>query len=146
MSEGKGADGKFTAGNTYGKGRPPKAREAALLAITYEIVNSDTWRQVVRQRVLDAMGKKQIVKDGKPALVDDERSTAQGRNLAATWLRDTIIGKPTEYIRLDSDDSAYTEFAAYTDEELSEILATIERLRRAGGGRSDIEGGGTEAG
>lgn len=128
------------------KGRPPRAREAALLAITYEIVNADAWRGIVRRRVLDAMGKKQVVKDGQPIIVDDERSTAQGRNLAATWLRDTAIGRPTEYVKLDNNDSAYSEFAAYTDEELAEILATIERLRRDSGSGGDSEGGGSEAG
>jgi hypothetical protein len=146
MSEGKDAGGKFTSGNTYGKGRPPKVREAALLAIAYEIVNAQTWRQIVSKRVLDAVGKKQIVKDGQSTIVDDERSTAQGRNLAAAWIRDTVIGKPTEYINVGSDDSAYAEFAAYTDEQIAEILATIEGLRRAGGSGSDIESGSAEAG
>ncbi len=146
MSEGKGTDGKFTPGNTYGKGRPPKAREAAILAIGYEIVNSKIWRQIFTIQALDAVGKKQIVKDGQPIIVDDEHSTAQGRARAATFLRDTFVGRPTEYVNVNaSDDSAYAEFAAYTDEQIAEILAAIERLRRDSGGGSDIEGGGTEA-
>jgi hypothetical protein len=140
-------------------GRPPKAREAALLAVAYEIVNADAWRQIIRRRVLDAVGKKQIttkpitdkdgriIKPGESTIVDDERSTAQGRNLAAAFLRDTLIGRPTEYVRLDGgDESAYEQFSAYTDEQIAEILAAIERLRRDSGGGGDAPVGTGEAG
>ena len=139
MSEGERNDkGQFAQGHAptnNGKGgRPPKAREAALLAVAYEIVNAQAWRQIVTKRVLDALGKIQAGQGDKAKLTDDPKSTAQGRNLAATWLRDTCIGKPTEYVNIGGDDSAYEQFAAYTDEQIAEILATIERLRSNGGG------------
>jgi hypothetical protein len=119
------------------KGRPPKAREAALLAIAYEVVNAQAWRQICAKRVMDALGKKQVGTGADVKLIDDEKSTAQGRNLAATFLRDVCIGKPTEYVNIGGDDSAYEQFAAYTDEQIAEILATIERIQRDGGGGGD---------
>jgi hypothetical protein len=86
---------------------------------------------------MDALGKKQVGAGADVKLVDDEKSTAQGRNLAATWVRDTVIGKPVEIINITPDDSAYEQFAAYTDEQIAEILATIERLRRDSGDGGD---------
>lgn len=139
MSEGERNDkGQFAQGHAptnNGKGgRPPKARESALLAIAYEVVNAQAWRQICAKRVMDALGKKQVGTGADTKLVDDEKSTAQGRNLSATWIRDTVVGKPVEIVNLSPDDSAYEQFAAYTDEQIAEILAAIERLQRDSSG------------
>lgn len=139
---------QFQEGNqaAKGHGRPPKVREAALLAITHEIVNAGTWRQVVAKRVLDALGKiQQIGPDGITRMIDDPNSTATGRNQAATWLRDTVIGKPTEYVNLDSDTNVYEQFSGYSDDELGQILALIRKLRQMDGGGESDSGGTSEA-
>jgi hypothetical protein len=112
------------------KGRPPKAREAALLAIGQEIINAQTWRAIVNKAALDALGK--VVSSGQA--VDDTESTASGRNLARVWIRDTFIGRPTEYIATDLGDSAFEQLAAYSADELAAVLATIEQIRNDGGG------------
>ncbi len=127
-------DGTFAKGVSGNpNGRPSRAREAALLAIGQEIVNASAWRSVVVKAVLDAQGKAIIAGQ----VVDDIGSTAAGRNTARTWLRDTFIGKPSEYIKLDDADSAYTQLAAYSETELAAALAgirsEIERLRNSGG-------------
>lgn len=145
------ADGTFAAGQSGNpKGRPPKARELALVAITHEIVNASNWRLVVDKRLLDALGKKRVTKlgaDGKPQLnaqgqvlteiIDDPDSTSQGRNAAATWLRDTAIGRPTEFISADPWQSPYEQVGAYTVEELNAIYALLEKLRSDSG--SDVD-------
>ena len=124
--------GHFKDGWKGGPGRPKKnasSNQVALLSVTLEVCNPQAWRQIITRAVMDSIGKKQVTANGEQKLVDDERSTAQGRNAARTFLRDTCIGRPTEYVNLSPDDSAYEQFAAYTDEQIAEILATIERLR-----------------
>ena len=131
-------DGTFPKGvNGNPKGRAPKAREAALLAIGQEIVNAQNWRAIVSKATFDALGK--VVVSGQA--VDDPDSTAQGRNSARTWIRDTFIGKPTEYIATDLDESAYEQLAAYSSDELAIVLARIEELRPGhGDGEPDPRG------
>jgi hypothetical protein len=127
-------DGTFPKGVSGNpKGRAPKQREAALLAIGQEIINAQTWRAIVNKAALDALGK--VVVNGQA--VDDSDSNASGRNTARVWIRDTFIGKPSEYINLGGDDSAYEQLAAYSETELAAVLVSvredIERLRNEGG-------------
>lgn len=135
----RNTNGQFVKGHKGIGGRPPKAREAALLAIGQEIVNAQAWRAVVNKAVQDALGKTII--DGQ--VVDDPNSTAQGRNAARVFLRDTFIGKPTEYIATDLAASAYSELDAYSPAEREAALAVIRREIESLGGTAD---GGGDAG
>jgi len=140
MSEGikRNPDGTFAKGQSGNpRGRAPRAREVALLAIGKEILNAQTWRAVVNKAVLDALGK--ITAGGQ--VVDDPDSTAQGRNSARTWLRDTFIGKPTEYVSTDIAESIFEQFAAYSDEEIAAAIAALKRVTRDDDTAGDIAEG-----
>ncbi len=138
----RNADGTYKSGHKSIGGRPPKAREAALLAIGQEIINAQTWRAIVNKAALDALGK--TIANGQA--VDDTDSTASGRNLARVWIRDTFIGKPTEYVSTDLGDSAFEQLAAYSTDELAAVLANIERRRNDSGGDSGGTGAAGEVG
>jgi len=46
--------GRFSAGNNYGQGRPPRAVERDYLAVLSESVSLDDWRGIVGRAVADA--------------------------------------------------------------------------------------------
>jgi hypothetical protein len=118
-----GTYAKGQSGNP--KGRASKAREAALLAIGQEIINAQTWRAIVNKAALDALGK--TIVNGQAA--DDPDSTANGRNVARIWIRDTFIGKPTEYIATDLADSPFEQLGAYSNDDIAAAIALLEQVQ-----------------
>ncbi|OGC94595.1 MAG: hypothetical protein A2W25_02395 [candidate division Zixibacteria bacterium RBG_16_53_22] len=137
--------GQFQKGNqaAVGHGRPPKAREAALLAIGQEILSQKgIWSSIVNKAITDALGK--AIVNGQA--VDDPDSTAAGRNTARTFLRDSFIGKPTEYIATDLADSPFEQLAAYSDADIAAAIAAIEQRRSGRDDASDTASGTAETG
>ena len=51
---GRDAVGRFSAGNNYGQGRPPRAVERDYLAALSERLSLDDWRSIVDRAVADA--------------------------------------------------------------------------------------------
>lgn len=126
---------QFQKGNqaAKGHGRPPKSREAALLAIAHEIVNATEWRKLVMTRLMDALGE-HAVEEKDPqgnkvwARRRDPTSNAKGRNDAATWIRDTLIGKPNIYIG-GVEDSPQIDLARYSEAEIEQLIATLDDVQ-----------------
>ena len=54
MSDGRDDIGRFSTGNNYGQGRPPRAIERDYLAVLSERLSLDDWREVVSRAVKDA--------------------------------------------------------------------------------------------
>ena len=52
--EGRDDVGRFSTGNNYGQGRPPRAVERDYLAVLSERLSLDDWREVVSRAVQDA--------------------------------------------------------------------------------------------
>ena len=52
--EGRDDVGRFSSGNSYGQGRPPRAVERDYLAVLSERLSLDDWREVVSRAVQDA--------------------------------------------------------------------------------------------
>jgi hypothetical protein len=53
-TEGRKADGTFTAGNTGGPGRPPRATEMAYMRATMDGCSPADWQAIVAKAVEDA--------------------------------------------------------------------------------------------
>ena len=51
---GRDAVGRFSTGNNYGQGRPPRAVERDYLAVLSERLSLDDWRSIVDRAVADA--------------------------------------------------------------------------------------------
>ncbi len=137
--------GKFAEGHKGIGGRPNKAREAALLAIGQEIISQKgIWGAVVRKAVADALGQIVVKRDGQDVAIPDPDSTAAGRNTARTFLRDSFIGRPTEYIATDLADSPFEQLAAYSADDIAAAIAAIEQ-RRSGRDDSSDSADGTGA-
>ncbi len=130
-------DGTFPKGVSGNpKGRNPKAREAALLAIGQEIISQKgIWGAVIKKAVADALGQIIDKREGRDVAIPDPDSTAAGRNTARTFLRDTFIGRPTEYIATDLTDSPFEQLAAYSADDIAAAIAAIEQGRS---GRDDV--------
>ena len=54
MSDGRDDIGRFSTGNNYGQGRPPRAVERDYLAVLSERLSLDDWRDIVGRAVKDA--------------------------------------------------------------------------------------------
>jgi len=52
--EGRDDVGRFSSGNSYGQGRPPRAVERDYLAVLSERLSLDDWRGIVSRAVEDA--------------------------------------------------------------------------------------------
>ena len=52
--EGRDDMGRFSTGNNYGQGRPPRAVERDYLAVLSERLSLDDWRDIVSRAVKDA--------------------------------------------------------------------------------------------
>lgn len=111
----KGQYEKGVTGNP--NGRPPKAREAAYLAVLRETITIDDWKQVVLQAKTDALSGE----DGKT------------REFGRRFLADYCIGKPQQSISIERG-SGINEFADVSDAELDAIIAADDAKRRAGEG------------
>jgi hypothetical protein len=55
-ASGRGPDGRFTIGNRYGKGRPPRPTEVAYLATLADAVSLADWKAITEKAVDDAKG------------------------------------------------------------------------------------------
>lgn len=84
-------------------GRPPRAREAAYLAIIREEAGLAQWRDIVRAQV----------------------DAAKGGDLdAAKWIADYAIGKPKQAISIEhAEADPAGEWDDFTDEELRAIAS-----------------------
>jgi hypothetical protein len=51
---GRAVDGRFSKGNRFGKGRPPRAFEAQYLTVLADAVGLDNWRAICERAVTDA--------------------------------------------------------------------------------------------
>lgn len=83
---GRNRDGRFTAGNHFGKGRPPRAVERDYLAALADCVPLDDWREVCRK-----------------ALTDAKRGDARARD----WLTGLLCGaEPMRLLDIAADEAA----------------------------------------
>jgi len=99
-SSGRSAGGQFTAGNSFGRGRPPRATEAQYLVAMHETVLLSDWMEIVERAMIDA-------KDG-----DDK---------ARAWLSNYLIGRPIDQPARTREEDERKEFAAMSDAELHEL-------------------------
>lgn len=103
--------GRFKEGHPGTGGRPPKARELAILQIGKEVVTLERWREIFEKAFDDA------IKD------PDGRT----RDKARRFLAEYFIGKPAQTVRIRTDDSDdIDEFNQYSDDELRAIVAEAQ--------------------
>jgi hypothetical protein len=100
--------GQFAQGHKGIGGRPPKAREAARLAIISTVIDEEAFRQVVQKNLEDAT----------------THYDGQVRARARQQIYEYLIGKPKQTIGIErTDDDAWSELADYSDEALRAIVA-----------------------
>jgi hypothetical protein len=110
--------GQFAQGHKGIGGRPPKAREAARLAIIAAVIDEEAFRKVVEVNLKDATS------DG------DGNVRARARQQIYEYL----IGKPKQTIGIErAAEDAWTELSELSDDELRAIVAQADAGRGDGG-------------
>jgi hypothetical protein len=111
--------GRFAEGNRGGPGRPPKAREAARLAIIASVIDEEAFRKVVQVNLTDATTNE----DG------------QVRARARQQIYEYLIGRPKQTIGIERSDDidAWSELDDLSDDELRAIIAQGDAGEGEGG-------------
>ena len=101
-SIGRNANGKFSEGNTFGKGRPKLETERLYLHAIREECDYETWKNIVKKSVEQA-----------------NEGDAKARNFLANYL----IGRPEQkhFLLIDTDENGEGIPAQKTDADLSEM-------------------------
>ncbi len=99
--------GQFKKGHEGIGGRPPKAREQAILAVIREVVTLEKWHAIIEKAVNDAIS-------------DEDGRT---RDKARRFLAEYQIGKPAQTIRLQQTNDEADAYDELSDEELRAIIA-----------------------
>ena len=137
--EKRDAGGRYQKGTLAGPGRPRGSvnnpKRVQYVQATYESVSIQEWKAIVAKAKRDALGVKIIASEGRSVVIDDPESTGINRSAARIFLRDAVIGKPAQYIHVENEGDALTEFESYSDAELRAIANAPD----AGGGLSDAE-------
>lgn len=117
MSE-RNEKGWFAQGHKGIGGRPPKAREAARLAIIASVIDEEAFKKVVEVNLTDATTHE----DG------------QVRARARQQIYEYLIGKPKQTIGIERTEyDAWSELADLSDDELRAIIAQGDAETGKGG-------------
>lgn len=125
-TESRNALGQYQKGHAGGPGRRrgsgnTGARRVEYVQATYESVSIQEWKAIVAKAKRDALGVKIVVSEGRSVVIDDPESLGVNRSAARIFLRDAVIGRPAQYIHVESDTDAASEFDSYSDAELRAI-------------------------